>query len=73
MVCDETIVETIYIYYVYVCSIKVEGYVTFLYEGSINSRYEFILCVGSGLCKPPCSNEETFKFFGIFKPMNVMT
>ena len=35
MVWDEKIVETISIFYVYVCAIKVEVYVTFLYEGSM--------------------------------------
>ena len=60
-------------FYVYVCAIKVEGYVTFLYEGSMYTRYEYILCVCRGLCKPPSSDNESFKFFRIFQPMNVMT
>ena len=33
MVREDTIVETIAIFHIYVCAIKVESYVTFLYEG----------------------------------------
>ena len=60
MVYDETTVETISIFYIYVCAIKVEGYVTFLYEGSMYTRYECILCVCIGLCKPPSSDNDNF-------------
>ena len=35
MVWDETIFENIFLSYIYVCVIRVEGYVTFLYEGSM--------------------------------------
>ena len=70
---DETIVETISIFYIFVCSIKVEVYVTFLYEGSIYTQYGYILCVCRGLCKPPSSYDENFKFSQIFQTMNVMT
>ena len=43
MVSDKTIVETISIFYVYVSAIKVESYVTFLYEGFMGTRCEYIL------------------------------
>ena len=39
--------------FIYECAIKVEVYVTFLYEGSIYTRYDYILYVCRGLCKPP--------------------
>ena len=58
---------------IYVCAIKVQGYVTFLYEGYMYTLYEYILCVCRGLCKPPSSDNESFKFFCIFQLMNVMT
>ena len=61
------------IFYVYVCALKVEDYVTLLYEGFMYTRYEYILYVCRGLCKPPSSDNESFKFFYIFQPMNVMT
>ena len=54
-------------------AIKVEGYVTFLYEGSMYTRYKYILFVCRGLCKPPSSDNESFEFFCISQPMNVMT
>ena len=60
MVWYETIVETISVFYAFVCAIKVEGYVTFLYEGSMYTRYEYILCVCRGLCKPPSICNEKF-------------
>ena len=72
MVWDETIIETISIFYVYVCAIKVQGSVTFLYEGSMYTRYEYLLCVCRGVCKPPSIDNKSFKFF-LIKHMNVMT
>ena len=73
MVWDETIFETIFLYYICVCAIKVEGYVIFLYEGYMYTWYDYRLCVCRGLCKPQTGDNECFMFFCIFQPMNVMT
>lgn len=59
--------------FIHICAIKVEDYVTFLYEGSMYTRYEYILCVCRGLRKPPSRDNKSFKIFRIFQPMNVMT
>ena len=72
MVKYERIVDTILIFFVYVCELKVEDYVIFLCEGSICTRYECILRVCRGLCKHTSRDNESFKFFHIFQPMNVM-
>ena len=56
-----TIFETI-LFNEYVCALKVEGYVTFLYEGSMYTRYEYILCVHRDLCKPTSTDNESIKF-----------
>ena len=51
--------------YTWSCWIGIEGYVTFLYEGSMYTRYKYILCVCRGLCKPQ-SRENNVLNFSVF-------
>ena len=72
MVWDETIVETISIFYIYVCVIKVEGYVAFLYEGSMYTRYEYIYYVYVEVYEILQVDLMKNLFFMHFQPMNVV-
>ena len=58
---------------IYVCAIKVEGYITFLDEGSMYTRYEYIFCACRGLYNSQIREHKIFKFFFIFQPTNAIT
>ena len=59
-----------YMFYLYICSIKVQDYVIFLYEGCIYTRYDYITCMQEVYVNLKIYIKSIN--FMHFKPMNVI-
>ena len=62
--CDSTTIRIIIsiLFFLYLFAIKLKGYVTFLYKGSMHTLYICMLCVCICivLCKPPSRSNQKF-------------